>query len=221
MAPSIPRNSRNRPLATKGLALRWGVLRHRRRLAVLCGLCAAAATVLALRPVEAESVPVLTAAHDLTTTDEITGSAVTVRVFPAALVPDDALASDTDLSQHRLNTPVSQGEVLTSARLAEPAAAEYGTGLVAAPVRINDPGVAELVSPGTRIDVLATADADFGLGSTAGAATVVASDCPVMAVPEPEAGNDALLLIAVPEDEAQQLASSATHGHLSITIRSQ
>lgn len=223
MASSTPRGSRGtqHPLAARALALRWAVLRHRRRLSVLCGLLAAVTTVLTLRPAEGESVAVLTAARDLTATDEVVGSAVTVRSFPPDLVPTGALPSDADVAATRLNAPVGEGEILTVARLAEPAAADYGPDLVAAPVRVADPGVAELVTPGTRIDILAANDAEMGLGTSD--ASVVAHDCPVMAVPDAEGavGGDSLLLVAVTEAEARDLASSAASGRLSVTIRSQ
>ncbi|QVQ51335.1 Flp pilus assembly protein CpaB [Spiractinospora alimapuensis] len=222
MAPSASRGSRGThpTLTARTLPLRWSVLRHRRRLSALCGLLAAAATVLALRPVEGESVAVLTAAHDLTASDAVDGSAVTVRSVPPALVPAGALPSDADLTTARLNAPVGEGEILTVARLSEPAAADYGPDLVAAPVRIADPGVAELVAPGTRIDVLATTETEVGLSG--GGAAVVASDRLVMTVPDAEGatGGDALLLVAVTEDEARALASSAVDGRLSVTIRS-
>lgn len=227
MAPSAARGSRtgSRPVLARGRALRWAVLRHRRRLALVCGLCAAAATVFTLRPAEPDYVAVLTAAHDLAATDAVDGSAVAVRSVPPEFVPEGALPADTDLSGRRLNAPVGRGEILTAARLSDPVAAEYGTGLVAAPVRVGDPGVRALVSPGTRIDILAASDGapsdHWGLGPVTGEAAVIARDSPVMAVPDTDAaaGSEALLLVAVTEEEARRLAASGAYGHLSITIR--
>ena len=92
-------------------------------------------------------------------------------------------------------------------------------GLVAAPVRLADADITRLLTVGTVVDVLA---AD-GRGS----ATVVADGVSVLEIPDPtgdgmaRTGFDgALVLLAVTDTEATQLAALAAVGPLSVVLRS-
>ncbi|GAA3724016.1 Flp pilus assembly protein CpaB [Spinactinospora alkalitolerans] len=198
--------------------------RWRRTLGACCAALAAAGIVLVLRPPTAPTVDVVVAARDLTALAPLGEGDTAVRALPGDAVPDGALRPDTALTGASLRSPVRRGEVFTDARLADPPAAGHGADVVAAPVRVADPGAAALLRPGSRIDVLAAAHdplaAEFG-GATA-PAEVVAADRPVIAVPEEEAPageSGALVLVAVSTEEARVIAAHTVSGRLSITIR--
>ena len=107
-------------------------------------------------------------------------------------------------------------------RLADPPAAGYGADLVAAPVRLADPGAAALLRPGSRIDVLAAAGdplvVDYPGPDTA---RRIVRDRPVITVvAEDDAAHSlgTLIVLAVTDEEAQALAGHAAD-RLSIAIR--
>lgn len=184
-----------------------------------------AGALLVLRPPPPPTVEVLVAARDLSALEPLTEADTAVRAFPEPLVPVGALPPDHPAAGSSLRSPVRAGEVLTGVRLADPPAAGHGPDLVAAPVRVADPGAVALLRPGSRIDVLAAVgDPLFTehTGHGAAAARTLVTDRPVIAVPgtaSATAERGALVLIAVTEAEARSLAGHALGGELSITIR--
>ncbi|WP_046472258.1 RcpC/CpaB family pilus assembly protein [Allosalinactinospora lopnorensis] len=198
--------------------------RYRSGLGALCAALALVGAVLLLRPPSAATVDVLVASRDLTALSPISEGDLSVRALPREAVPDGALRPGSEPTERSLAGPMLRGEVITTARVADPPAEAYGPGMVAAPVRIADPGVAALLGPGSRVDILAAGGdpflADAGDGP-AGPAATVAADRPVIAVPEEdgtaqEAG--ALILVAATPEEARALAGHAAAGHLSVSI---
>lgn len=201
--------------------------RNRRALGTSCAALACAGAVLLLRPPPEPTTDVLVAAGDVATSSPLASSDTTVRSLPREAVPDGALPPDTDTEGMSLTGPLRGGEVLTTARVADPPAADYGADRVAAPVRVADAGVLTLLNPGSRVDILAADEpSEAGFGAEAGpggSAERVVADCPVIAVPENDrAGSGetgALLLVAVAPEEARALAGHAARSRLSVTIR--
>ncbi|MBV2361988.1 SAF domain-containing protein [Streptomonospora nanhaiensis] len=208
--------------------------RWRRALGAACAALALTGAVLLLRPTPAPTAEVWVAARPLTALEPIAPGDLILRALPAGAVPDGALEPSHPTVGRSLSGPVGRGEVITRARLADPPARGHGPGMVAAPLRVPDPGVVDLLHPGSRVDVLAApADpavataADFGGtgGPAAAPAVTVVEDRPVIAVPDPGSGGGlgggspgGLVLLAVRPDEARALAGHAA-GLLSITIR--
>ncbi|HSV41049.1 MAG TPA: RcpC/CpaB family pilus assembly protein, partial [Nocardioidaceae bacterium] len=94
-------------------------------------------------------------------------------------------------------------------------------GLVAAPVRVGDADVVSLLRVGDRIDLVA-ADPQ-GLQ-----ASVVAEGVPVLALPQPDreaafedTGSTAgrLVIVAVPEASAVEIAQAGVSSYISVVIR--
>ena len=196
--------------------------RRRRPLAVLLGATALLSAVLVLRPPPEPADEVLVAAHDLDASTPLTTRDLTSRTLPDSALPEGALTPSTEPSGRFLNAPVREGEVITDARLSDPPALPYGPGLVAAPVRVADPGTISLLAPGNRVDVLAASGHDELRLTRAGPATEVVTDRPVLALPpEGDSGGEggALVLLAVEPEEARALAGHAASARLSITIR--
>ena len=196
--------------------------RYRRPVAALLAAAALLSAVLAVRPPPAPTEQVLVAARDLDATAPLTARDLAPRPLPADSVPDGALAPGAETAGLSLTSPVRRGEVITDARLSDPPARPYGPGLVAVPVRVADPGAVGLLSPGSRVDVLAAGGHDEFAPARAGPAVEVVSDRPVLALPsESDRGGEggALILIAATPAEARSLAGHAAASRLSITIR--
>ncbi|MFC4563614.1 Flp pilus assembly protein CpaB [Nocardiopsis mangrovi] len=199
--------------------------RHRRTAGAVCAVLAAVGAVLLIRPPPAATTDVLVAARGLTAVSPIAPGDLVPRSLPAAAVPEHAVPADSDPAGRSLAGPMSRGEVLTRTRLADPPAAAHGPHMVAAPVRVTDPGAVALLRPGSRVDILAAASdpaADLGGPGAARPADTVVADRPVIAVPDPAgSGTDpgGLLVVAVTPGEARDLAGYAAAGSLSITIR--
>jgi Flp pilus assembly protein CpaB len=97
-----------------------------------------------------------------------------------------------------------------------------GAGLVAAPVRLVDPGVAPLLHAGQRVDVLAAPESATGSVDTgATPARVVAHDVRVLAVRPPaeaDANLGTLVVLGVTPADARALAGAEAGGRLSVTL---
>jgi hypothetical protein len=140
--------------------------------------------------------------------------------------------------------PVRRGEPLTDRRFVGPSLlAGFGDDLVAAPVRLADPGVLAVVRPGDLVDVLAARPAgDPTLAdsptpsddaSPPGLAAVVAAGVRVIAVPAGDTnvedslnaastvvgGDGALVILATTPQAAQRLAAAAVTSNLSAIVR--
>lgn len=196
--------------------------RYRRVIAALLTAAALVSAVLAVRPPSEPTLWVLAASRDLDASAPLAERDLTALPIPADTVPSGALTEDAETDGLLLNAPVRRGEVITDARLSDPPARPYGPGLVAVPVRVADPGAVGLLTPGSRVDVLAAGGYDEFAPVRAGPTVEVVSDRPVLALPnEDDRGGEggALILIAATPAEARSLAGHAATSRLSITIR--
>ena len=186
-------------------------------------LLAVAAVVLAVRPADGRAVPapavvpVAVAAVDLPAGNVLTGPDMAVSRIPPEVVPAGVVADPDLLRGRTLAAGVRAGEPLTDVRLVGAGlTALLPEGQVAAPVRLADLAVAELVRTGDRVDVLATRPDAPG-------AEVVADGVLVLAAPgatdarkaDPSAG---LLLLAVDGTTAARLAAAATTATLTVSL---
>jgi pilus assembly protein CpaB len=192
---------------------------HRRLLAAGLAAGAVAAALQAAEPDPGQTVPVVTAARDLSGGATVVPEDIRASEVPPDLVPTGALSRVDAVVGRTLSGPVRAGEPLTDVRLVGPdLLAAWGDELVATPVRIADPGVVTLVQPGDVIDLLGAPTS--GIGETA----VVASGVPVLAVPaqgdQGMLAEGALLVIAGTSDQVASLAHAAVTSRLSIALRS-
>ena len=193
------------------------VLARRRPLAALCAALAVLATVQANAAGPPPRTLVVTAAHDL-------GAGVVVRaedLHTTAFDPDSVptgIVPRVSVAVGRTTTgPVRAGEPLTDARLLTTSLLDGFPGLVAAPVRIGDPGAVRLLQVGDRVTLLA---ADPQGGSRA---AVVGRDVPVVAIPhdtEDAAGitSGALVVVALPDDAVRRVAAASVSSYLSVAL---
>lgn len=179
-------------------------------------MLAAAAVVSALRtlaPPPADTVDVLVAARDLPSGTRLGADDLVVRAFPAAFAPPDAASTATG---RVLAAPMGRGEVLTDVRVVGPGLALAHPGETVLPVRLPDAGMATLLRPGDRIDLVAT---DPGTGTSA----VVAREVTVLAtptdVPDGPAGGSggALVVVGASAEDAIEISSAALAQFLTVS----
>lgn len=199
----------------------------RRLLALLLIMLAGA---LVLRPAAARDAPgaqIVVTVRDLAAGATLTSADLRLRTEPAGLAPAAALTSVDGAVGRMLAASVRAGEPLTDVRLlgpADTALTAHTPGAAAVPVRLADPAVAELLHPGTRVDVV-TLDPDRQ------ADPVLANDATVLAVraADASAGADAttsvtgqrgqLVVLALPEAYATQLAAASLRQPVTVTLR--
>lgn len=215
-----------------------------RRLAA--GLLATLAAVLALAPAPAEPrADVVVATRDLAAGDALAPTDVALRPWPREATPSGVLG---DAARAVGRVPVGgvrAGEPLTDVRLLGPEAATSAAGRADAagvPLRLADPGVAAVLRPGARVDVIAAGDAGSlpragpvarsgppGGGARAGAGGaveaetdgVVAAGAVVLAVLAPPERSTAapVIVVALPAADAARVAVTALSREVTVTLR--
>ncbi|MGH3859798.1 SAF domain-containing protein [Actinokineospora sp.] len=183
----------------------------RRSIAAVLVLLAA---VLWLHPVADRTAPMLVAARALAPGVDLSTSDVRVVRAPPEVVPPAAFTEPAAIAGRVLAGAAGEGEPITEARLVGPSA--VGPGFAAVPVRLSDPAVAELVRPGSRVDIVST-------DKRGGEAVVLARDATVVTVRRDDQVNGgrrgSLLLIALARDSAARVASSSLERPVTVTLR--
>lgn len=193
----------------------WRRVALARRLAAAA--LATAALVLALAPRAAGGAPVVVAARDLQPGAAVAATDLRIASWPADLVPAGALTTLDSAAGRVLAAAVRAGEPLTDVRLAGPELTARLAGspdAAAVPVRPADTGVAALLRPGDRVDVV-------GAGSGAGG-IVLAADVAVLAVlpsGDQTGGGGPLVLVAMPRELATRVAAASLTDQVAITLR--
>jgi pilus assembly protein CpaB len=205
-----------RPLARLGALVTgpgWRRIALLRRLAA--GALALLALVLALAPGPgSDGVPVVVAAADVAAGSTLRAVDLTVRRWPAGLVPAGALREASAAEGRVLVGAARAGEPLTDARLAGPSAA-FGApaGAAAVPVRLADEGVAALLVPGSSVDVVT-------VGASTDEPVVLAAAAAVLAVLPPDPSSPGrLVLVAMPAEIAARVAAASLTAQVAITLR--
>lgn len=174
-----------------------------------------------------DDVPVLVAAHDLPSGHTLATPDVALRRLPPSARPSGSLAGSRDAVGQVLAGPVRAGEPITDVRLLGPADTALATGdpsASAVPVRLADADVADLLRPGTRVDVV-TLDPDRQ------ADPVLAQNARVLAVregsgspgatgpPDGPSGRGRLVVIALPRQAATRVAAASLGQPVTVTLR--
>jgi Flp pilus assembly protein CpaB len=190
-----------------------------RRIALLrraaAGALAALALVLALAPgSDSGGVPVVVAAVDVAAGSTLDTADLTVRRWPAELVPGGALPDPTGAAGRVLVGAARAGEPITDTRLAGPAAALGAPpGSAAVPVRLADSGAAALLVPGSTVDVVT-------VGGESGEPVVLAAAAAVLAVLPPDSPSSGrLVLVAMPSGVAARVAAASLTEQVAVTLR--
>lgn len=128
--------------------------------------------------------------------------------------------SSSDLMGQTTRGPIAAGEPITPSRIVPGGTVAPQPGTIVFPLTLSDERVAALLHSGDRVDVMVTPDALHD-----GEPRLVASDVEVLGVPvDSGAGFDspqsgAVVLLAVPESDASQLAVIRRGDRVFVAIR--
>jgi Flp pilus assembly protein CpaB len=184
-------------------------------------LAAAAAGLSVLVGVQATAPPpppthsVVTAARDLPAGTVLAPRDLKRTPFSPQSVPAGAVVVAREVVGRTTTGPIRTREAITDVRLVDDPLLDGYPGRVAAPVRIGDAGAVSLLRVGDLVDIIA---ADPQGRSEA---TFVAEAAPVLALPRaPGTGpvSGGLVVLAVPEQTAKDLAAAAVSRYLSVVI---
>ncbi|GAA5142623.1 SAF domain-containing protein [Pseudonocardia adelaidensis] len=194
-----------------GPSWRRMVLLRRAAAAVLAAL----ALVLALAPAPGSGgVPVVVTVGDVAAGSTLRPGDLTVRHWPAELVPGGALPDPAGAEGRGDVGAARAGEPITDTRLAGPAAALGApAGAAAVPVRLADAGAAALLVPGNAVDVVT-------VGGSSGEPVVLATAAAVLAVLPPDSPSSGrLVLVAMPSAIAARVAAASLTEQVAVTLR--
>ncbi len=142
--------------------------------------------------------------------------------LPDDVRPRGATASPASAEGRMLVGAARAGEPLTDVRLVDTAIP--GTGdpeNSTVPVRLGDAGVAELLRPGQRVDVVAAAEAGREASVLAGMAVVAAVGAQGTGEPRASgAGSKGpLVLLSLPSASATRVAATSLERSITVTLR--
>lgn len=188
---------------------------HRRFIATALAGLGTFVLITQLAPGVPDGVGVVVAVGTLSPGQTIGADDVAVRELPAAGVPDGAVTSPEEVIGQSLNSTVTANTVLQPGLLATADGA--GPGRAHVPVRIPDDQLLELLVPGTRISLVAAAEAGAG---------VLVDDARVVMRPAPpaQAGFSAtgsrpgLVILDVPAARAADVAVLGQHAELIVIL---
>ncbi|CAM3443182.1 SAF domain-containing protein [Nocardioides dubius] len=202
-------------LRAAGLRTRRALLRHRRLLVALCLAGAVVSGLRALTPPAPATVAVTVAARDLPAGHTLSRSDLTRLQAPPELAPYGALSPSAGAGR-TLAGPLRRGTPLTDADLVAAPLLSGHPGKVALPVRLTDAGVAALLRPGDRIDLIATRPTDGSVHQVADAVSVITVPAPRSGAGGTETG--ALVVLAVGDAQAREIAGAAASMFLTASI---
>jgi pilus assembly protein CpaB len=176
---------------------------------VAAGLVVLAA-FLALRPNPADEAPMVVAASDLAPGTALSMKDVELVRAPPALVPTGALTEASTAVGQILTGAAAEGEPITSKRLLGKENIRLVSGLPdasAVPVRLPDSGIADLLAPGARVDIISPDR------------KVLASSATVLLVRPTSSTQSRLAIVALPHDTAATVAATSLTQELAVTLR--
>jgi Flp pilus assembly protein CpaB len=207
---------------------RWPRLRGRPALLirrVLAAILLLAAGVLAVKPGVAKSdsaSPAIISARDIAAGTVLRPADIHIVSLPDAVRPVGTLSTIESAAGRLLAGAARSGEPITDARLvgtsaAIPSSGDLGKSIV--PVRLADTGIATLLHPGERVDVVTAPESD-GHQRPADMAVVI-----TVVAPEAESGRGAtrkdgsLVLLELSSDRAAQVAAMSLERPVTVTLR--
>jgi pilus assembly protein CpaB len=176
--------------------------------------------------------PIVLAALDIPEGTTLSREALVVKQWPVATVPAGAFANPDSLVGRVTRVAVFNGEALVPGRLT-PLGTSGGIEVKIAPgkraiaIRINDvAGVAGLVQPNSRVDVLLALNVDPGTGQTQQVAKLYMENMKVLSIGQQiERGPDGRPITAptatleVTPQEAERLVTAQNLGNIQLVLR--
>ncbi|MCB1263123.1 MAG: flagella basal body P-ring formation protein FlgA [Mycobacterium sp.] len=187
---------------------------------IAAGVLVLLAAGVALRPDATDAKrDVVVAVRDLSPGTPLTADDVTLESRPASTLPDGAQTALDPILGATLAGPARAGEVLTDARVLGPRLAGLSAGPDArvVPLRLADSAVLDIIRGGDVVDVLGATPADREARPQ-----VVARNAVVVLVSPAStalgAGDDRVVLVALPAPAATALAAATLVQKVTLTI---
>lgn len=183
----------------------------RRTAAALLAVLAVALAAASFAHGRERTAPVLLAARDVPAGATLTDDDVRIRDLPVPYAPAGVLHEPGAAVGRILAGPARAGEPITDVRLVGRESTLLATGdpnAVAVPVRLTDAAVADLLRPGSHVDVV-------------GDPAVLATDAVVITV-RPSEGMSAkgrLVVVALPRSAAAKVAAASLAQPVTVTLR--
>ncbi|BBY65009.1 SAF domain-containing protein [Mycolicibacterium helvum] len=178
------------------------------------------AGIAALRPDPGDRrTDVVVAVHDLSPGMTVTSTDIKIEKRSATTVPDGAQTAIDAVVGTTLAGPARRGEVITDVRMLGSRLAGLAAGPDArvVPLHLADAAVLDLIRSGDVVDVMGAADA-----GTDAKPMLVASDAIVVLVSPKQkaagAGDDRVVLVALPAVAAHSLAAATLVQTVTLTI---
>ncbi len=197
--------------------------------AIMVG-CAVTFALAALRPAPPPSTPVVVAARALAAGEPAAAGDLAVTRLPPDAVPEGSHGDREAVVGRAVVVAVPAGLPLVDTLLRDDRLAAAGPpGTVVVPVRLADPGVADLLRPGDRVDLFAAATS----GTGEAVAERLARRALVLPHPAPGAerapapvgvlgtgadGGGSLTLVAVAPEQAAALAGASAWAGISAVV---
>jgi pilus assembly protein CpaB len=217
----------NKPPKVRRRLHRGGVLRWIRRfrvvVALMLALCAGAAALLAGEHSGVEKVTVVRVAHDVVAGEVLHPTSLEQTDVDAAAVPPNYEAELQEILGQTAAVALPAGAVVHPTQLVGPGLLTgHSPDTVAVPVRPADTALIGLLSPGQRVDVLASPETP----KAAGESRRIAEAAPVIWIPQDESENwlgatsdsQNVVILAVDAPTAAQLAEATSSGRLHLTM---
>ncbi|MBL0888435.1 RcpC/CpaB family pilus assembly protein [Myceligenerans indicum] len=207
--------------------------RHRVLLAAICCGLAAVNTVQVLRPAPPPSAPVLVTTRAVAAGARLTGADVALRDVAVGITPPASLRRPESAVGLTAVVPLPRGVALHAGILSDGGVLSSAPpGTVVVPVTLADDGVAALLRPGDRVDLLAPGVAPLTGDSSDRSATYLAKRALVLPAPARRVsrstastgllggGSDPppVTLVAVAPSEAPDLSTIAGMGTVSAIL---
>jgi len=191
--------------------------RTRRALAAALLLSAVALAVTDGAVAEPAGTPTVVATRAIPSGETLRSTDLRVVRFPGDLRPDRAVEDPAELVGGTVSGSVASGETITTTRLVSHESGRAGT--VTVPIRLADAGVAQLLEPGTEVDVVTLGeDSDQGRELASDVTVLTVADDPADAQYSSGADGGPLVLLGVSADAATGLAAAALHQPVTVTL---
>lgn len=171
-----------------------------------------------------ETTPALRATVDVGAGDLLSAAVVEEVEVDVAAVPRDYSVEADQVFGRQVAVPLPAGALIHPEQLVGPGLlAGQDPGTVAVPVRPADPAMVALLTPGQRVDVLASSDSlDRGPSSK-----LVAAAAPVLWTPQHDSENwlpggveaGGVAILAVDAATAESIAEATQEGRLHLSLR--
>ncbi|RJQ71988.1 hypothetical protein D5S17_26725 [Pseudonocardiaceae bacterium YIM PH 21723] len=188
---------------------------------LLAATLAVFALLLAFLPRPGEAMAdVVVTARDLPSGSVLRAADVRVQRIPSGLLPSGSLSQLSTVEGRTLAGPARSGEQLTDIRILAPALETTvdihngRTGQAAVPIRLADSGLADLLYPGRKIDVV-------GRSSRQDTESVLATDAVVLTVRREDkpSATGLLVIVRLPRESAAVVAAAQVQQTVTVTLR--